>query len=48
MTTLVDISGGVGNRARMVPFGFGDPRRTRPAHVQGFAKKRLMVSGSTT
>lgn len=26
----------------MVPFGFGGPRRTQPAHVQGFAKKRLM------
>jgi hypothetical protein len=23
----------------MVPFGFGDPRRSQPAHVQGIREK---------
>jgi hypothetical protein len=32
----------------MVPFGFGDPRRNQPAHVQGIREKRLMGFEPTT
>jgi hypothetical protein len=32
----------------MVPFGFGDPRRTQSAHVQGIREKRLMGFEPTT
>jgi len=32
----------------MVPFGFGDPCRNQPAHVQGIREKRLMGFEPTT